>query len=186
MSLDKSRGTADQHAQINQPVLYVTHWFEPRPAQYRSIIKTVIGKLGNIADISEYRFIPSFASYTSSQKGGCCDTIKTHPVLTLSSSFVNTYIRVNQQIAWQWKGHHHFLVKQVFEAEGKRSKWKDNAWLTDPNSGKKCLTKKFSFWLLKICVSKRVIAAVAQRIARWTSNSEVVGSSPIGGVYVPR
>ena len=93
MSLDKSRGTADQHAQINQPVLYVTHWFEPRPAQYRSIIKTVIGKLGNIADISEYRFIPSFASYTSSQKGGCCDTIKTHPVLTLSSSFVNTYIR---------------------------------------------------------------------------------------------
>ena len=26
-------------------------------------------------------------------------------------------------------------------------------------------------------------AAVAQRIARWTSNSEVVGSSPIGGVF---
>ena len=27
-----------------------------------------------------------------------------------------------------------------------------------------------------------VIAAVAQRIARWTSNSKVVGSNPIGGV----
>ena len=45
--------------------------------------------------------------------------------------------------------------------------------------------KNFIFGLLKICVSRSVIAAVAQRIARWTFNSEVVGSSPIGGVYVP-
>ena len=30
---------------------------------------------------------------------------------------------------------------------------------------------------------QRRAAAVAQRIARWTSNSEVVGSSPISGVY---
>ena len=27
------------------------------------------------------------------------------------------------------------------------------------------------------------MAAVAQRIARWTSNSKVVGSSPIGGAF---
>ena len=50
--------------------------------------------------------------------------------------------------------------------------------------GSKIVPRRFHvMWASKFNVILVRIAAVAQRIARWTSNSEVVGSSPIGGVY---
>ena len=37
--------------------------------------------------------------------------------------------------------------------------------------------------LQKLCLLHFGVASVLQQIARWTSNSEVVGSSPISGAY---